>query len=122
VRTELVLAHRENQARTVEGVEKLVGGRREALEAVEAEVERAKVRYDQHIRQVVGLLGRRFRDVCEQARMVGEIEIVPAEIEGEFGIDVKVARVTAKPCARIAAALTRLDRRRRSRSCSCSRR
>lgn len=97
VRGELVLARRENQARTVAEVEELVEGRRKDLEAVEREVDRAKERYERHIREVVHLLGRRFREVCAQAQMDGEIEIVPSEIEGEFGIDVKVAHVIGEP-------------------------
>ncbi len=74
-------------------VEQLLGGRREDLEAVEGEVEKAKQRYDEHIRQVVHLLARRFREVCEQAGMDGDIELRPGDVEGEFGIDVKVAHV-----------------------------
>jgi len=97
VRSELVLARRENQARTVSEVEELVEGRRKDLEAVEREVDRAKERYERHIREVVHLLGRRFREVCAQAQMDGEIEIVPSEIEGEFGIDVRVAHVMGEP-------------------------
>ncbi|MBX6369820.1 MAG: AAA family ATPase [Rhodospirillales bacterium] len=93
VRSDLVLVHRENQQRTVNEVEQLVEGRRADLEAVEHEVDRAKERYERHIREVVTLLARRFREVCAQAGMEGEIEIVPAETEGEFGIDVKVAHV-----------------------------
>src|SRR5581483_7018201 len=93
VRSDLVLVHRENQQRTVNEVEQLVEGRRADLEAVEHEFDRAKERYERHIREVVTLLARRFREVCAQAGMEGEIEIVPAETEGEFGIDVKVAHV-----------------------------
>lgn len=97
VRSELVLVHRKNQQRTVSEVEKLVEGRLKDLEAVEHEVDRAKERYERHIREVVNLLARRFRNVCAQAQMEGEIEIVPAEVEGEFGIDVKVAHVLGEP-------------------------
>lgn len=97
VRGELVLARRENQSRTVAEVEEMVEGRQKDLEAVEREVDRAKERYERHIREVVNLLGRRFREVCAQAQMEGEIEIVPSEIEGEFGIDVKVAHVIGEP-------------------------
>jgi energy-coupling factor transporter ATP-binding protein EcfA2 len=97
VRSQLVLVHRENQQRTVAEVETLVEGRRKDLEAVENEVDRAKERYERHIREVVNLLGRRFREICAQAQMAGEIEIVPSEIEGEFGIDVKVAHVVGEP-------------------------
>ncbi len=62
-----------------------------------AEVQRARERYDQHIRQVVGLLAKRFREVCDQAGMDGDIELRPGETEGEFGIDVKVAHVQGEP-------------------------
>jgi chromosome segregation ATPase len=93
VRSELILVHQQAQAQSVSDVEQLLGGRREDLKAVSDEVERAKQRYDEHIRQVVHLLARRFREVCEQAGMDGEIELRPGDVEGEFGIDVKVAHV-----------------------------
>ena len=93
VRTKMILAHHEAQDRSVSEAQRLLGGRQEDLEAVGVEVERARERYDQHIRQVVHLLSRRFREVCEQAGMDGDIELRPGEIEGEFGIDVKVAHV-----------------------------
>lgn len=93
VRTELVVAHREAQERKVAEVGELLEGRREDLDNVAAEVERARERYDQHIRQVVGLLAKRFREVCDQADMDGDIELRPGDTEGEFGIDVRVAHV-----------------------------
>ncbi len=93
VRSELILVHQQSQEFSVREVEQLLGGRREDLEAVSGEVERAKQRYDEHIRQVVHLLAKRFREVCEQAGMDGDIELRPGDIEGEFGIDVKVAHV-----------------------------
>lgn len=98
VRTELVLAHRDNQARQVDEVSRLVEGRAQDLEAVRVEVERAKERYDQHIRQVVHLLAARFREVCEAAGIEGDVELVPStEFEGELAIDVKVAHTPGDP-------------------------
>src|SRR5262249_8818370 len=94
---ELVLVHRENQERTVKAAEELLEGRRSDLEAVEREVDRAKERYERHIREVVNLLGRRFREICAQAQLEGEIAIVPSAVEGEWGIDVKVAHVPGDP-------------------------
>lgn len=91
IRSELVLAQLESQAQTVTEVEGLIGTRGADLAAVEQEVDEARRRYDEHIRQVINLLARRFREVCAQAGMEGDIEIIPSEIEGEFGIDVKVA-------------------------------
>lgn len=93
VRSQLVLAHQESQARKVTEVEEMLEGRREDLDAVVVEVDRARQRYDQHIRQVVAILAKRFREVCGQAGMDGDIELRPGETEGEFGIDVKVAHV-----------------------------
>lgn len=93
VRTELVVAHREAQERKVAEVGRLLEGRREDLDKVAAEVQRARERYDQHIRQVVGLLAKRFREVCDQAGMDGDIDLRSGETEGEFGIDVRVAHV-----------------------------
>ena len=97
IRSELILAHHEAQARSVEQVDELLRGRREDIDAVRIEVDRAKQRYDEHIRQVVHILARRFREVCEQAGMDGDIELRPGEIEGEFGIDVSVAHVRGEP-------------------------
>lgn len=93
VRTELILVHQQAQEQAVDEVSEMLEGRREDLDAVQVEVQRARERYDQHIRQVVGLLARRFREVCEQAGMDGDIELRPGEVEGEFGIDIKVAHV-----------------------------
>jgi chromosome segregation protein len=97
IRSELILAHHEAQQRSVEQVQELLAGRREDIDAVQVEVERAKQRYDEHIRQVVHILARRFRDVCEQAGMEGDIELRPGDVEGEFGIDVSVAHVRGEP-------------------------
>ncbi len=97
VRTELVLAHRDDQARTVEEVERLVQGRRQDLDAVAAEVDRAREAYDRHIRQMVHLLAGQFREVCVQAGMEGTIDIVPSDVEGEFGVDVRVAHGPGEP-------------------------
>lgn len=97
IRSELILAHHEAQARSVEQVDELLAGRREDLAAVQVEVERAKQRYDEHIRQVVHILARRFREVCEQAGMDGDIELRPGDTQGEFGIDVSVAHVRGEP-------------------------
>ena len=97
VRSELILAHQDAQQRKVEEVGEMLEGRREDLDKVAAEVQRARERYDQHIRQVVGLLAKRFREVCDQADMEGDIELRPGETEGEFGIDVKVAHVRGEP-------------------------
>jgi DNA repair exonuclease SbcCD ATPase subunit len=93
VRSELIIVHQHAQEQSMAEVEQLLGGRREDLEAVETEVEKAKQRYDEHIRQVVHLLARRFREVCEQAGMDGDIELRAGDVEGEFGIEVKVAHV-----------------------------
>jgi chromosome segregation ATPase len=97
IRTEMILATHDAQQRAVEEVAELLEGRSEDLAAVVAEVERAKQRYDEHIRQVVHLLARRFREVCEQAGMDGDIQLRPGESDGEFGIDVAVAHVRGEP-------------------------
>lgn len=91
IRSELVLAQLESQGQTVAEVDALIGARQADLTAVEQEVDEARRRYDEHIRQVIALLARRFREVCAQAGMEGDIDVVPSEVEGEFGIDVKVA-------------------------------
>lgn len=97
VRSEVVLAYREEQKRTVEEVEGLLEGRQQDLDNVATEVDRAKKRYDAHLREVIDQLSRQFREVCEQAGMEGVIERVPSEVEGEFGIDVKVAHAPGEP-------------------------
>lgn len=97
VRNELVLAQRDAQERKVAEVDRMLKGRRDDLESVATEVQRARERYDQHIRQVVDLLAKRFREVCDQAGMDGDIELRSGETEGELGIDVKVAHVKGEP-------------------------
>jgi chromosome segregation ATPase len=97
IRNDAIRAYCENQRHTVEDVERLLKGRQEDLDAVTVEVERARERYDAHLRQVIDQLGRRFREVCEQAGMDGVIERVPSQVEGEFGIDIKVAHTQGEP-------------------------
>lgn len=97
IRSEAIRAYCENQKRTVEDVGRLLRGRQEDLDAVTVEVERAKERYDAHLREVIDQLGRRFREVCEQAGMDGVIERIPSQVEGEFGIDIKVAHTRGEP-------------------------
>jgi chromosome segregation ATPase len=97
IRSDLILAHYEAQQLTVDHVDELLAGRRDDIDGVQGEVERARQRYDEHIRQVVHILARRFREVCEQAGMDGDIELRPGETEGEFGIDVAVAHTRGEP-------------------------
>lgn len=97
VRSKVILAYLEGQQRSVGDVRGYLEGRQEDLDNVTAEVDRAKQRYDSHLREVIDQLGRRFREVCEQAGMEGLIERIPSEVEGEFGIDVKVAHAPGEP-------------------------
>jgi chromosome segregation ATPase len=94
LRSELILAERDAHAQRVEEIGGLLKGRERDLRAVLEEVERARERYTQHIRQVIDLVGQRFRALCDRAGMEGNLQLVPsAEIEGEMGLDLKVAHV-----------------------------
>jgi predicted ABC-type transport system involved in lysophospholipase L1 biosynthesis ATPase subunit len=94
VRSEMILVEREDHARRVEEIRGLLEGRERDLHEVLEEVERARERYTQHIRQVIALVGQRFRELCGRAGMEGLLQLVPsAEIEGELGLDLKVAHV-----------------------------
>jgi chromosome segregation ATPase len=94
VRSEMILVEREDHFHRVEEIRGLLEGRERDLRDVGEEVERARERYTQHIRQVIALIGQRFRHLCDRAGMEGQLQLVPsAEIEGELGLELKVAHV-----------------------------
>jgi ABC-type cobalamin/Fe3+-siderophores transport system ATPase subunit len=94
VRSEMILVECEDHQRRVEEIRGLLEGRERDLRDVTEEVERARERYTQHIRQIVGLVGQRFSELCERAGMEGKLQLMPSsEIEGELGLELKVAHV-----------------------------
>lgn len=94
----MVLAAHEEQRERVDEVEVLIADRENELDGVTDQVERAKRRYDEHIRQTVTLLNRSFREICEQAGMEGELELKPSSThEDEFALDVRVAHLAGDP-------------------------
>lgn len=97
-RSPIVLAEHEEQRERVDEVEVLIADRENELDGVTEQVERAKRRYDEHIRQTVTLLNRSFREICEQAGMEGELELRPSSAhEDEFALDVRVAHLAGDP-------------------------
>lgn len=97
-RSPMVLAAHEEQRERVDEVEVLIADRENELDGVTDQVERAKRRYDEHIRQTVTLLNRSFREICEQAGMEGELELKPSSThEDEFALDVRVAHLAGDP-------------------------
>lgn len=94
VRSEMIRVERDDHQRRVEEIRDLLDGRERDLREVSEEVERARERYTQHIRQVIALVGQRFRELCERASMEGQLQLVPStEMEGELGLELKVAHV-----------------------------
>jgi chromosome segregation ATPase len=97
-RSPMVLAAHEEQRERVDEVEVLIADRENELDGVTEQVERAKRRYDEHIRHTVTLLNRAFRDICQQAGMEGELELRPSTThEDEFALDVRVAHLQGEP-------------------------
>jgi chromosome segregation ATPase len=97
-RSSLVVAEHAEQSERVGEVEVLIADRETELEGVTEQVERARRRYDEHIRQIIHLLGRGFRDICQQAGMEGELELRPSTThEDEFALDVRVAHLPGDP-------------------------
>lgn len=94
VRSEMILVEREDHHRRIEEIHGLLEGRESDLREVAEEVERARERYSQHIRQIIDLVGSRFSELCERAGMEGKLALVAStEIEGELGLELRVAHV-----------------------------
>lgn len=94
VRSEMIVVEHEDQGRRVAEIAELLEGRERDLEEVSVEVERARQRYAEHIRQVIGIVSSRFRELCERAGMEGSLQLVPSgDIEGEMGLEMRVAHV-----------------------------
>jgi len=95
-RTELILAHHASQADRVTELTELVGERSEALDHLIAQVERAREAFNQHIRELISSLNRQFKEICRQAGMKGELELVPLGGE-DVGLDVRAAHHPGDP-------------------------
>lgn len=91
-RSPLVVAEHSEQQLRVDEVKVLVEDRKDVLDGMVEQVERAKRRYDEHINQTVQNLNRAFKEICGQAGMEGELERRPSlTVEGEWALDVRVA-------------------------------
>jgi chromosome segregation ATPase len=73
-RSPLVVAEHAEQQLRVDEVKVLVEDRKDVLDGMVEQVERAKRRYDEHINQTVQNLNRAFKEICGQAGMLGELE------------------------------------------------
>lgn len=97
-RSPLAPIQRDDQARAVAEAEDYLAGRDEIVKRTEVELERARARYDEHIRQTIRALNHFFKEVCEQAGMEGEVKLEPSSaIEGEWSLDVRVAHTPGEP-------------------------
>lgn len=91
-RSPLVVAEHAEQKLRVDEVKVLVEDRKDVLDGMVEQVERAKRRYDEHINQTVQNLNRAFKEICGQAGMEGELERrLSLTVEGEWALDVRVA-------------------------------
>jgi chromosome segregation ATPase len=94
IRSEMIVVEHSDQERRVEENADLLEGRERDLEEVGEEVERARQQYLEHLRQVIAIVGRRFRELCERAGMEGSLQLVPSgDLEDEMGLEMKVAHV-----------------------------
>lgn len=91
-RSPLAVAEHAEQRLRVDEVKVLVEDRKDVLDGMVEQVERAKRRYDEHINQTVQNLNRAFKAICDQAGMAGELERRPSlTVDGEWALDVRVA-------------------------------
>jgi chromosome segregation ATPase len=97
-RSPMAPIQRDDQALAVNEAEEYLAGRDKILKEAQAELERARKRYEEHIRQTMQALNRSFKEVCEQAGMEGEIKLEPSpSVEGEWSLDVRVAHTPGEP-------------------------
>jgi chromosome segregation ATPase len=97
-RSRLAPIQRDDQALAVSEAEEYLAGRDKVVKQAEDELERARKRYDEHIRQTMQALNRSFKEICEQAGMEGEIKLEPSpSVEGEWSLDVRVAHTPGEP-------------------------
>jgi hypothetical protein len=91
IRDAVILSQYESEEERLEEVRQMVADRDAKLEANKRIVEQARERYDGHIHALVRRLRDKFGEICQLASIEGKIELVPGDIEDEYGIDVLVA-------------------------------
>jgi chromosome segregation ATPase len=91
IRDPLIISQCESEENRLREVEQLVADRSGDLDAQEKMVEESQRRYDDHIRALVNRLRDHFSGICEIAGIDGKIELVPGDIQEEWGIDVLVS-------------------------------
>jgi len=91
-RDPVILTQRDSEQARLAEVAELIEGRRKDLDSSVRILEEARDRYKEHIRALVGELKNRFVQICEIARIVGDIRPVPAgDMPEDFGVDVLVS-------------------------------
>jgi chromosome segregation ATPase len=91
IRDPVIVSQCEAEESRLGDVEQLVADRSGELEAQERMVEESRRRYDDHIRALVRRLRDNFSDICGTAGIDGRIELVPGDMQEEWGIDVLVS-------------------------------
>ncbi len=91
LRTEQVLADRDEQHDVVERAETTLGTVEQDMLEHQNEVDRARERYDNNVNAIVRLFDNRFREVCQSAGMQGELHRIAGDSRGEYGLDVRAA-------------------------------
>lgn len=91
IRTQQVLADREEQRDVVSRATDMVGTAEADMQEQQAEIDRAREAYDRNVFATLRLLDVGFRSVCESAGVVGEIRRVAGDAKGEWGLDVLAA-------------------------------
>ena len=91
IRDPVIVSQCEAEESRLGDVEQLVADRSGELEAQERMVEESRRRYDDHIRALVRRLRDNFSDICGAAGIDGRIELVPGDMQEEWGIDVLVS-------------------------------
>ncbi len=91
LRTDQVLADRDEQHDVVQRAEKTLGTVEQDMVEHQNEVDRAREQYDNNVNAIVRLLDSRFREVCQSAGIQGELHRISGDSRGEYGLDVRAA-------------------------------
>lgn len=97
-RSPLTPIQRDDQKIAVSQAEDFLQGREDTVKDAKVELERARKRYDEHIRRTMQTLNRSFKEICQRAGMDGEIKIEPSpSVQDEWSLDVRVAHTPDEP-------------------------
>jgi chromosome segregation ATPase len=81
----------------LDGVAGLIDGRDRELKERAQVVEASRRQYDDHIKALVRELKNRFVEICATAGIEGTIQLIPGDVQDEYGVDVLVSHKAGEP-------------------------